>query len=217
MSLVGGVPVAATPEDIDHVVRSFSNPDEASIQMPSVLVTDSARNATALHPGAGESRRGEASRLAATRLEFDTQVRRFEQAKARLQATIEQTRQGRPQREVLHDSAFARLQARLESMPVIEQAKGILMAQQRCGPDEAFDLLRRASQRANVKVSILAAQIVEQVAVAGAIGSAEWRLVRGLARRPQGIGHACRAPQRCRCGPFGDKSAPAGGQLPLIV
>ena len=49
-------------------------------------------------------------------------------------------------------------------MPVIEQAKGVLMAQQRCGPDEAFDLLRRASQRANVKVSVLAAQIVEQIA-----------------------------------------------------
>jgi AmiR/NasT family two-component response regulator len=29
-------------------------------------------------------------------------------------------------------------------MPVIEQAKGILMAQHRCGADEAFDLLRRA-------------------------------------------------------------------------
>ena len=49
-------------------------------------------------------------------------------------------------------------------MPVIEQAKGVLMAQHRCGPDEAFDLLRRASQRANVKVSVLAAQIVEQIA-----------------------------------------------------
>lgn len=49
-------------------------------------------------------------------------------------------------------------------MPVIEQAKGVLMAQNRCGPEEAFDLLRLASQRANVKVSVLAAQIVEQVA-----------------------------------------------------
>ncbi len=48
-------------------------------------------------------------------------------------------------------------------MPVIEQAKGVLMAQQRCGPDEAFDLLRRASQRANVKVRFLAALIVEQI------------------------------------------------------
>jgi len=103
-------------------------------------------------------------RLDAARLEFDTQAQRFEDVRARLQATIERIRGGRPQREVLHSSAFARLQARLETMPVIEQAKGVLMAQYGCGPDAAFDLLRQASQRANVKVSVLAAQIVEQAA-----------------------------------------------------
>jgi AmiR/NasT family two-component response regulator len=65
---------------------------------------------------------------------------------------------------MLQESAFARLRARQETMPVIEQAKGIIMAQQRCGPDEAFDLLRQASQRTNVKVHVLAAQIVEHVA-----------------------------------------------------
>jgi AmiR/NasT family two-component response regulator len=48
-------------------------------------------------------------------------------------------------------------------MPVIEQAKGILMAQYRCPPEEAFDILRRASQSANVKISVLATQIVEQI------------------------------------------------------
>jgi hypothetical protein len=61
----------------------------------------------------------------------------------------------------LHDSAFARLAAKQETMPVIEQAKGILMDQRGCGPEEAFDLLRRASQRANVKVHVLAAQLIE--------------------------------------------------------
>jgi AmiR/NasT family two-component response regulator len=104
------------------------------------------------------------SRLDAARLEFHAQTRRFEDIKARLRMTLDQIQNGRPQREVLRDSAFARLQARMESMPVIEQAKGILMAQHRCGPDEAFDLLRRASQRANVKVSVLATQMVEQIA-----------------------------------------------------
>jgi len=49
-------------------------------------------------------------------------------------------------------------------MPVIEQAKGIVMAQQECGPEEAFDLLRRVSQRTNVKLHVLAEQIVKQVA-----------------------------------------------------
>ena len=81
-----------------------------------------------------------------------------------MQATIDRIEKGRSRRERLQESAFARLRARLDSMPVIEQAKGILMAQHRCGPDEAFELLRRASQRANVKVSVLAAQIVEQIA-----------------------------------------------------
>jgi hypothetical protein len=108
-----------------------------------------------------------ASRLSAARLEFDVQTRRLEDNRTRLQETFEQLRKGRPQREKLRASAFARMQARLDTMPVIEQAKGVLMAQHRCGPEEAFDLLRRASQRANVKVSVLAAQIVEQVASHG--------------------------------------------------
>ena len=68
----------------------------------------------------------------------------------------------------LHYSAHARLQARLESMPVIEQAKGIIMAQ--CGwpEDQALDALRRASQRQNVKLRELAAQIVAQTAQSAA-------------------------------------------------
>jgi hypothetical protein len=66
-------------------------------------------------------------------------------------------------RATLPDSELARLKARLETMPVIEQAKGILMAREGCGPEEAFDLLRRASQRANVKVHAMAAVLVEQV------------------------------------------------------
>lgn len=54
---------------------------------------------------------------------------------------------------------------------MIEQAKGIIMAQHRCRPEEAFDLLRRASQRTNVKVRELAAHIVEHVASSGNHGS----------------------------------------------
>jgi len=60
----------------------------------------------------------------------------------------------------LRYSAYARLQAQLASMPVIEQAKGIIMARQGCTEDQAFDALRRASQRENVKVRDLAATIV---------------------------------------------------------
>jgi anti-anti-sigma factor len=154
----------------DRVIPYVTRLDEAPAQPPGVQTAERALNVTMADAGPGESWPGAAGRLAATRLEFEAQVRRFEQVRTRLQATIDQTRRGRPQREILHASAFARLQARLDSMPVIEQAKGILMAQQRCGPDEAFDLLRRASQRANVKVSVLAAQIVERVATPGCDG-----------------------------------------------
>ena len=94
-----------------------------------------------------------------------------EEARARARAAREQILKGRSQRQVLHDSAFARLQAKLGTMPVIEQAKGIIMAQQGCGPEEAFDLLRRASQRANVKVHVLAARMVEDTAASGGDGN----------------------------------------------
>ena len=61
-------------------------------------------------------------------------------------------------------SLHARLQARLASMPVIEQAKGIIMAQCRCSEDQAFDALRRASQRENIKLRDLAARVVAKTA-----------------------------------------------------
>jgi len=60
----------------------------------------------------------------------------------------------------LRYSAYARLQTRLASMPVIEQAKGILMAQYGWPEDRAFAALRQVSQRENVKVRDLAAGIV---------------------------------------------------------
>ena len=111
--------------------------------------------------------------LEAARAEHQTQAQRLEAARTQLQSIVEWIETGRPQREVLRESAFARMHARLDSLPVIEQAKGILMAQQRCGPEEAFELLRRASQRANVKVNVLADQIVEQVASPKAETSAQ--------------------------------------------
>jgi AmiR/NasT family two-component response regulator len=52
------------------------------------------------------------------------------------------------------------LKKKLESLPVIEQAKGILMAREGCDADEAFGMLRRASQRENVKLREIATRIV---------------------------------------------------------
>jgi hypothetical protein len=93
--------------------------------------------------------------------------RRAQEARARARATRDQILRGRSQREARYDPGLARLLARLDAMPVIEQARGIIMARQECGPEEAFDLLRQASQRANVKVHVLAAQMVEQTAASG--------------------------------------------------
>jgi hypothetical protein len=106
-------------------------------------------------------------RLAASRVAAEANAQRLEDVRARLDATQRQIRAPCEKRDLLHESAFARLQARLESMPVIEQAKGILMAEAGCGPDEAFDMLRRASQRMNVPVRDLAADIVQRTTARG--------------------------------------------------
>ena len=50
----------------------------------------------------------------------------------------------------------------LENRDVIGQAKGIIMAGQDVSPDQAFDVLRRASQRANRKLSEVARDMVDQ-------------------------------------------------------
>jgi len=67
---------------------------------------------------------------------------------------------------------------------VIEQAKGIIMAQNGCRPEEAFDLLRRASQRSNIKVRELAAQIVGHVACGDSYGNVK-PITLGARRRYQ--------------------------------
>jgi GAF domain-containing protein len=56
----------------------------------------------------------------------------------------------------------SRLGEAMKTRAVIEQAKGMLMAAQRCTEDEAFELLVRASQRENVKLRDVARRIVEE-------------------------------------------------------
>ena len=134
-------------------------------------------NVGTVDAGSADSTGMDADRLETARLQSQTLMQDFNKAMASAQATRDQIRRGRSRREVLHDSAFARLQARLDTMPVIEQAKGIVMAQRRCGPDEAFDLLRHMSQHVNVKVHVLAAEIVEHVASSQNAGTAPGRRV----------------------------------------
>ena len=54
------------------------------------------------------------------------------------------------------------LQQAMESRASIEQAKGILMGQQRCTAAEAFDLLTLASQRENRKLREIASDVVRR-------------------------------------------------------
>lgn len=53
------------------------------------------------------------------------------------------------------------LQDALTSRAVIEQAKGAIMASRRVGADEAFELLRRSSQRRNLKLRDVAQEVVD--------------------------------------------------------
>ena len=55
------------------------------------------------------------------------------------------------------------LERSLESRGVIDQAKGILMAQHRCTPDEAFERLVELSQRTNRKLREVADELVKSV------------------------------------------------------
>ena len=59
------------------------------------------------------------------------------------------------------------LEGKAASRDVIGMAKGIVMARQKVSDDEAFDILRRASQRTNVKLRELAERVVHPSAIEG--------------------------------------------------
>ena len=64
------------------------------------------------------------------------------------------------------DTMAAQLREALETRDVIGQAKGILMAREGCTADEAFDRLRRISQDTNRKLTVIAQDLVNEVAPA---------------------------------------------------
>lgn len=92
------------------------------------------------------------------------------QAEASLKEAAEARQRMWRQEELLPASPHARLQARAASLPVIEQAKGVIMAQWHCSEDEAFDKLRQASQQINKPVRELAAIIVARASRSGRTG-----------------------------------------------
>lgn len=55
------------------------------------------------------------------------------------------------------------LHAAMGTRRIIDQAIGLIMAQNRCSADEAFDILRRASQNRNSKINRLASDMIRAV------------------------------------------------------
>ncbi|MDQ4095571.1 MAG: GAF and ANTAR domain-containing protein [Actinomycetota bacterium] len=59
-------------------------------------------------------------------------------------------------------SVIAQLEEGMKTRQMIGQAVGILMATQKVGADEAFTILRKASQNANIKLRDIAQRLVEK-------------------------------------------------------
>lgn len=55
----------------------------------------------------------------------------------------------------------------MDSRPVIDQARGILMAAHACTPDQAWEILREASQRSNTKLRHVASAVTASAAPDG--------------------------------------------------
>ncbi|TDD67430.1 ANTAR domain-containing protein [Jiangella aurantiaca] len=82
-----------------------------------------------------------------------------------------------------HDAELAdQLEQALATRSVIDQAVGILMAQQRCAADQAFALLRKHSQNNNLKLRTVAERLVAKVSGQPAPQVAAFQ------RRPNGAG-----------------------------
>ena len=155
---MGAVASAPSPDQVDGHLRSSSAP------------TAIRRSATA-RPRPWAAPRS-VSRIHAERDRAEDLYAQAQAAMAWSHALVEagdRIRHGRGERvtrpqESLERSPYARLMAQAATMPVIEQAKGIVMARIGCGDELAFDMLRRASQRMSVPVHTLAAQIVARAA-----------------------------------------------------
>jgi GAF domain-containing protein len=80
------------------------------------------------------------------------------------------------------------LERAVQSRAIVDQAKGIIMAQNRCSGEEAFRMLVRASQDRNIKLRILAERLVASVAGATEAG------VRGQANKGPSRSDAGRGP-----------------------
>jgi AmiR/NasT family two-component response regulator len=80
------------------------------------------------------------------------------------------------------------LRQAIASRPVIDQARGILMATHGCTSDQAWHILRETSQLSNTKLRDVAAAVTASAGADGPAPSAEVRtaLQRALARHGRG-------------------------------
>ena len=67
-----------------------------------------------------------------------------------------------------HDEAQDDLKTAMTSRTPIDVAVGVIMSQNRCSQEEAFNILKEVSSNRNIKVRDLATQLVEQVGAAPA-------------------------------------------------
>jgi hypothetical protein len=77
------------------------------------------------------------------------------------------------------------LQRALESRIVIEQAKGVLVERLALGPDEAFEILRRAARSQRGRIHDLAAEVVTSRDTPAVIHAAAAALDNGAAARDE--------------------------------
>jgi GAF domain-containing protein len=70
-------------------------------------------------------------------------------------------------RRLSQDEVIAQLHEAIESRTLIGQATGIIMAQRRCGPDQALNVLIKISNDRNIKLREVARVLVEATASGG--------------------------------------------------
>ena len=84
-----------------------------------------------------------------------------DRAQGQLFATLARLALDSAEARAADDTRAANLAEALRTRELIGQAQGILMERERITADQAFDVLRRASQRMNVKLREVAVTLVE--------------------------------------------------------
>jgi len=140
----------------DYSVRAKTHGLRASVSLP-ISVDDQAAGALNVYrfdaPGIEEAERASARRIA-------------DEASRAMLLAVRQARQ----LQLTED-----LRTAMGSRRVIDQAIGVIMAQNRCTSDEAFAVLRRASQHRNIKLRQVAADVVTSVSGQPPSADAEFR------------------------------------------